>query len=183
MSNQATVVKVNLEIADMDRNYYQGHRHTLARHTSESDQRFMARILAFALNASDSLAFASNNGAEDGEAELAEKDLIGDMRLWVSFGTPDEKRLRKASKQSRQVQLFAHGSDNVPSWWQQNKNALVRFQNLKIWQLSDSEITATAPFISRNMKLRCNISDGQLWLSNDAHSVTLAPRVLKDYAA
>lgn len=183
MANKSTVFKVNLEIADMDRNYYQGHRHTLARHPEETDARFMARILAFALNASDTLAFASNTRAEDGEPELAEKDLIGDMHLWVGFGTPDEKRIRKASKRSKQVQLFAHGSENVPSWWQQNKNALARVHNLKVWQLSEPEMSATAPLISRNMKLRCNISDGQLWLCNDEHSVTLAPTLLKDYAA
>lgn len=183
MANKSSVVKVNLEIADMDRNYYQGHRHTLSRHPSETDERFMARILAFALNASDTLAFSTHGSAEDGEPELAEKDLIGDVHLWVSFGTPDEKRLRKASKRARQVQLFAHGSEKVPTWWQQNKNALARFQNLRIWQLSEPEITATAPLISRNMKLRCNISDGQLWLSNEEHSVTLAPTMLKDYAA
>lgn len=183
MSSTSTVIKVDLEIADMDRNYYRGHRHTLARHPDETDQRLIVRILAFALNASDSLAFSRNPKPEDGEPELADKDLTGDINLWVSLGMPDEKRLRRASNQSKQVQHFAYDCEKVPLWWQQNKNALSRVQNLRVWQLAEPEISATAPLISRNMKLQCNITDGQMWLSNNSHSVILNPTLLKDYAA
>ena len=57
MALKATIYKADLQIADMDRHYYAGHSLTIARHPSENDERMMARVLAFALNASESLAF------------------------------------------------------------------------------------------------------------------------------
>lgn len=57
MALKATIYKAELQIADMDRNYYQTHLLTLARHPSETDERMMIRLLAFAIHASDSLTF------------------------------------------------------------------------------------------------------------------------------
>ena len=38
MALKATIFKADLQIADMDRNYYQGHALTLSRHPSETDE-------------------------------------------------------------------------------------------------------------------------------------------------
>ena len=57
MALKATIFKADLHIADMARNYYAEHALTVARHPSETDERMMARILAFALNADERLAF------------------------------------------------------------------------------------------------------------------------------
>jgi uncharacterized protein YaeQ len=48
MAIKATIFKANLNIADMERHYYQEHLLTLARHPSETDERMMVRLLAFA---------------------------------------------------------------------------------------------------------------------------------------
>ena len=39
----------------MDRNYYADHVLTLARHPSETDERMMVRVLAFALHANETI--------------------------------------------------------------------------------------------------------------------------------
>ena len=62
MALKSTVFRLDLQIADMERNYYAGHSLTIARHPSENDERMMVRVLAFALNATDSLAFAQSIG-------------------------------------------------------------------------------------------------------------------------
>ena len=49
MAAKATIFKADLQIADMDRNYYQTHALTIARHPSETDERMMVRLLAFPL--------------------------------------------------------------------------------------------------------------------------------------
>ena len=48
MALKATIFKAELQISDMDRNYYHDHALTLARHPSETDERMMVRLLAFA---------------------------------------------------------------------------------------------------------------------------------------
>jgi hypothetical protein len=51
MALKATIFKAGLQIADLDRHYYGDHALTLARHPSETDERMMVRLLAFALHA------------------------------------------------------------------------------------------------------------------------------------
>ena len=52
MAVKATIFKAELQVSDMDRNYYQTHSLTLAQHPSETEERLMVRLLAFALNRS-----------------------------------------------------------------------------------------------------------------------------------
>ena len=50
MAIKATIHKAQLQIADMDRGIYGDHNVIIARHPSETDERMMIRLLAFALN-------------------------------------------------------------------------------------------------------------------------------------
>ena len=76
MAIKSTIFKVNLQIADMERHYYGDHALTLARHPSETDERMMVRLLAFALHANQYLEFGQGMTADD-EADLWQKDLTG----------------------------------------------------------------------------------------------------------
>ena len=76
MALPSTVFKAELQISDMDRNYYQTNVVTLARHPSETDERMMMRVLAFAMNASENLSFANGLTAND-EPDLWQKDFSG----------------------------------------------------------------------------------------------------------
>jgi Uncharacterized protein conserved in bacteria len=81
MALKASIFKVNLDISDMDRHYYQSHALTLARHPSETDLRMMTRIIAFALNAHDELAFTKGLSTQD-EPDLWNKSLSDEIELW-----------------------------------------------------------------------------------------------------
>jgi len=89
MALKATIFKAALQIADMDRNYYHDHALTIARHPSETDERMMVRVLAFALHAHDALAFGNGLSAED-EPDLWQKDLTGAIRIWIDVGLPHD---------------------------------------------------------------------------------------------
>ena len=90
MALNATTYKVEPAISDMDRGYYATHALTLARHPSETDERMMVRVLAFALHAHEYLEFGQGMTNED-EADLWRKDLTGAIELWIDVGIPDEK--------------------------------------------------------------------------------------------
>ena len=51
MALKSTIFKVNLQISDMDRHYYNEHNFTIARHPSETDARMMVRLVAFSIHA------------------------------------------------------------------------------------------------------------------------------------
>ncbi|MEJ6522314.1 YaeQ family protein [Shewanella bicestrii] len=179
MALKATVFKVNLQIADMDRGYYQDHQLTLAQHPSETDGRMMVRLLAFILNASETLSFTKGLCVDD-EPELWDKSLSGEVDLWIEFGQADEKWLRKASGRAKAVQLFTYGGRSVPIWWKQNQAALERYKNLKVWNIAEESVTAMEVLVSRTMSLQASISEGQVWLSDNEHSVLIEPEMLKD---
>lgn len=179
MALKATVFKIQLQIADMDRHYYQDHSLTLAQHPSENDERMMVRLLAFAMNASPTLTFTKGLSTEDDEPELWDKSLDGNIQLWIEFGHSDEKWLRKASGRAQQVQLFCYGGRSTDVWWKQQQQALQRYQNLQVTDIPEAAVKAMATLVSRTMNLQCNISEGQIWLSDTSQSVLIEPVILK----
>ncbi len=178
MALKSTIYKVQLQIADMDRNYYHDHSLTLAQHPSETDARMMLRLLAFALNASKSLEF-SKGLCVDSEPELWQKSLSDEIELWIEFGQSDEKWIRKACGRAKQVQLFAYGGRSVPIWWQQNEQAFSRYNNLQVWNIPEDAVKAMGELVSRTMIIQFNITEGEVWMSNELGSVQIVPEVLK----
>ena len=105
MALNATIYRCRLAISDIDRGYYQTHQLTIARHPSETDERMMVRLLAFALNADEHLTF-TRGLCRDDEPELWQRSLSDEILLWIELGQPDEKRIRKACAVSERVFVY-----------------------------------------------------------------------------
>jgi uncharacterized protein YaeQ len=176
MALKSTIFKVELQIADLDRNYYQNHTLTVARHPSETDERMMARVLAFAMYADPALAFGKGLSSED-EPDLWRKDLTGAIDLWIEVGLPEEKRIRRACGRARQVVVLTYGGRTADMWWLQNQAALQRQDNLTVINLSAEESRALAALAARGMQLQCTLQEAELWLIVDGESTRIAPDV------
>lgn len=177
MALKATVFKVTLTIADMDRHYYADHALTIAQHPSETDERMMIRLLAFALHASDELEFTRGLSTDD-EPELWEKSLSDEIELWIELGLPEEGRLRKACNRAKRVILYTYGGRAVPLWWEKHKNKLNRFDNLTIINLSPEATSALAALAQRAMSLQVSIQDGDVGIAGDTQHVQIEPAPL-----
>ena len=169
MALKATIFRAEVQVADMERNYYGTHALTLARHPSENDERMMVRLLAFALNAHERLEFGSSIGNDD-EPDLWLKDLTGSIDLWIDVGLPDEKRIRRACGRSGRVIVYCYGR-GVDLWWKQTGDKLARSDNLSVIELPLAATQGIAKLAERNMKLNCTIQDGQVWLAGPDESV------------
>ena len=170
MALKATICKAALQIADMDHNYYQDHALTIARHPSETDERMMVRVLAFALHASDALSFGKGLSTDD-EPDLWQKDLTGSIQVWIDVGMPDEKRIRRACGRADEVFVYGYGGHGASLWWETISGDLERTRNLTVKILSSATTRALAKLASRNMQLNCTIQDEQVWLANENESV------------
>jgi len=173
MALGATIFKAELRISDMDRNYYRDHALTIARHPSETDERMMVRVLAFALHAHDALAFGKGLGADD-EPDLWQKDLTGAIDVWIDVGQPDEKRVRRACGRAARVFIYAYGDRVVDKWWDRARGGLEHVSNLKVMKLSSASSQAAARLAERTMRLDCTIQDGQIWLADATQTVEVA---------
>ena len=178
MAIKATIFKVNLQIADMERHYYQDHALILARHPSETDERMMVRLLVFALHAHQYLEFGQGMTADD-EADLWQKDLTGAIELWIDVGLPDEKLIRKACGRANRVMVYCYGGRTADMWFAQNSSQFERLKNLTVINLPTESTRAIAKLAQRNMQLQCTIQDGQVWLSDGNESVQVERVVLK----
>jgi uncharacterized protein YaeQ len=178
MAIKATIFKADLQIADMDRNYYADHSLTLARHPSETDERMMVRLLAFAMFAHPQLGFGKGMCVED-EADLWQKDLTGAIELWIDVGLPDEKWTRKACGRAGRVVLISYGGRTADLWWNANQSKYLRQENLSVFNLPPEATQALAALASRTMRLQCSIQDGQIWITDTQTTVHVEPLQLR----
>ena len=176
MATKATIFKADLQIVDMDRNYYQEHALTLARHPSETDERMMLRILAFARHASDTLTFTRGLSSSD-EPDLWQKDLTGAIEYWIELGQPDEKRLRKSCGRSQQVLVYCYSGNSAGIWWQQNSAALANIKNLAVLNIPAEKSKALAQLAQRNMQLQATLQDGDIWIADSESNVEVTPGI------
>jgi uncharacterized protein YaeQ len=160
----------------MDSNYYAAHNLTIAKHPSETEERLMVRLIAFALFASDRIAFGKGL-SDDEEPDLWQKDLTGAIELWIEVGLPDERVLRKACGRSNQVAVLLYGGRNAEIWWDQNSKALLKLNNLIVVNLTTTAELADAA--NRNMNVSCMIQDNEMLVTHDAGSFSISPAVLK----
>lgn len=174
MALTATIFKASLQISDMDRHYYGEHQLTLARHPSETDERMMVRLLAFALHADEQLTFTKGLCADE-EPDLWLKNLTDEIELWIDVGLPDERRVRKACNRSIKVFLYIYGGRGADLWWQRNADKLQRFTNLTVVEFPEAASKELANLAQRNMQLQCTVQDGEIWVSCDEHSLSVSP--------
>ena len=174
MAQKATIYKVELSVSDMDRHYYETHKLTVAKHPSETDERLMVRILAFALNAHEQLEMTKGLSTDD-EPDIWQKSLSGELELWVALGLPSEKVVRQSCGKAGKVIVYSYGGRTADMWWEKIKNSTTRFDNLQVVNLSEKKTSELAKLASRAMKLQVNIQDGEVMVSLDGDIVYVTP--------
>jgi uncharacterized protein YaeQ len=181
MALKSTIYKAHLQIADMDRQVYGEHALTLALHPSETEERLLVRLLAFALNvpADDhrgALQFA--RGLSDGdEPDLWQRDLSGQLVQWIEVGQPDERRLAKACGRAERVVVYAY-AQATPIWWAGVSAKLSRLDKLGVWQLPAPQSQALSALAQRSMQWQVTVQDGHAWVNDGSRSVELQPIAL-----
>ncbi len=181
MALKATIYKATIQVADMDRNLYGDHELTIARHPSETDERMLVRLLAFALNVPDdgdhgALEFAKDMWDAD-EPALWQKDLTGQMMHWIEVGQPDDRRMLQCSARSRRASVYSFNS-STPQWWSGVREKIARARNLTIWQVPSAQSQALAALANRSMKLDVTVQDGAVWMGDGKHSMEVSPQKL-----
>ncbi|HRG15667.1 MAG TPA: YaeQ family protein [Pseudomonadota bacterium] len=173
MSPKSTVYKVELQVSDLDRHYYQEHNLTLALHPSETEERLMVRLLAFAMNADERLLFGRGLSSDD-EPDLWRRDDTGEIDLWIETGQPDEADIRRACGRARQVVIYTYSGRSAQVWWDKIGSNLNR-KNLTVIDLPAESVQALAGLCERTMRLQCMIEDRHVQLMNSGGSVSIDP--------
>lgn len=164
MAQKATIYKVELSVSDMDRHYYETHKLTIAKHPSETDERMMLRLLAFALNAHEQLEMTKGLSTDD-EPDIWEKSLSGELISWITLGLPSEKIVRQSCGKAKSVVVYTYGGNPADVWWTKTKNSTTRFDNLTVVNLAQQETNELAKMADRTMQMQVNIQEGEVMVS------------------
>ncbi len=181
MALKSTIYKATLQIADIDRQLYADHALTLALHPSETEERLLVRLLAFALQVPHddhhgALVFA--RGLSDGdEPDLWQHDLSGRLLHWVEVGQPDERHLARACSRADRVTLYLFGSA-AHIWWAGIQAKIVRLSKLTVWQIPSPQAQSLAKLAARSMQWQVTVQDGHVWVHSGDASLELTPQRL-----
>ncbi len=182
MALKSTIFKAQVQIADMDRPLYATHSLTLAQHPSETDERLMIRVLAFALNVppddhDGTLEFGKGLSDTD-EPDLWRRNLAGEIEHWIDLGQPDDRRLIRAAGRARRVTAIGYHAA-LPIWWKGIAGKVARLGNLDVWAIPPEQSQALALLARRTMQLQVTVQDGLVWVADDERSVEIAPQRLQ----
>ncbi len=177
MAKGSTIYKADLSISDTERDYYCDHQLTLACHPSETTERMMMRILAFALNADENLTPAGGMSEAD-EPDLWLKDLTGAITLWIEVGQPDERRILKACGRAGHVIIYTYGTKPLV-WINSIESKIAKAKNLSIYSINAESAKALGAMAERNMELQITKDHDELWVRSETKAVSVDITVLK----
>jgi len=168
MALPATIHRATIELSDIDRSLYQRLEATVARHPSETAERMVARLLAYALCYSEGLSFTRGICAGD-EPDLWSREPDGRVREWIEVGLPDPDRLRKAARHAGRVVLVASGG-GLNRWLEQSRAKLAGIDNLAIITLDQPFVARLADKLQRVVDWSLTVTEGVIYLSFDGET-------------
>lgn len=176
MALPSTVYKATVQFADLDRGVYETLQATLARHPSETEERLVARVLAYLLFYEQGLGFTKGVSAGD-EPDLWSKGPDGRVLAWVEVGLPDPERLLKAVRHAGRVGLLACGT-GLANWERQHLPKLARSGSITVVALEQSFLSRLVERLERGIVWSVTITEGTLYLQIGDETLETIPRRL-----
>ena len=163
MALSATIHNFTLRLADADRQVYETLELRVARHPSESEDRLVARVLAYALEYGEGIAFSRGLSDPD-EPAIAVRDLTGVLTAWIDVGLPDAARLHKAGKAARRVAVYAHRD---PSVWLRGLagERIHRGAEMALHAFDRDLIAGLVKHLDRRVSMDLSVSEQHLYVS------------------
>jgi uncharacterized protein YaeQ len=176
MALPSTIHRASIQLSHVDRDIYESVQTTIARHPSETAERLVARLLAYALFFEPGLAFTKGVGAGD-EPALWVIGADGRVVTWIEVGLPDPDRLIKASRHSGRVVLLAC-SPSRSRWMEQYLATLAVIPNITILCLDQLFLNTLAASLRRSIAWSLTITEGSLYLGVDGETLESAITLL-----
>ena len=165
MALKPTIYKFKIALTDLNRNYYDTLSLTVAQHPSETIERMMVRMLAFCINAEESLLFTKGLSTAE-EPDLWTHTADGRIGVWIDVGEPDPDRIKKATRIAQTVKVYSFNSkSNV--WWMQEQ---AKFAPLTaaIFQFQWPQIQTLATLAQRTMDISVTITEESAFVATES---------------
>jgi uncharacterized protein YaeQ len=166
----STIYRFDIDLADSDRHVYESLALHVACHASESEEYLVARVLAYALEYTEGIAFT--RGLSEPETPAIEvRDLTGALRSWIEIGAPDAARLHKACKASPRVAVYMH-KDPVQWLRELAGERIHRGDVLELYAIDRRLVGDLVARLDRRMSFALSVTDRELTVSIGAETLT-----------
>ena len=163
MALGSILYRVNVELSDVDRGIYERLRLRLACHPSESAERLVTRLLAYALLYEPGLEFG--RGLSDSEEPaLWSHDSTGQLLHWIDVGLPSAERIHAASKRAPRVSIVCHRSLDALER-EMRKKEVHRAEQIQVLLLDPDFVAQLAACLERSGEWTVVHSEGELSVS------------------
>jgi uncharacterized protein YaeQ len=158
-----------IALSDIDRGEYAQLELKVARHPSESDAYMCTRVLAYALEHQEGIAFSQGLSASD-EPAVWVRDLTGRLKDWIEVGAPDAARLHRASKAADRVVVYCH--KDIATY--QRNLAGQRIHNadqIGLVEIERGFLDRLCALVGRRNALSLVVTEGQVYLEMAGESL------------
>ena len=164
MALGATIYNIHIDLADADRQVYESLDLRVARHPSESEEYLLTRVLAYALEYTEGIAFSAGGLSDADAPAMTVRDMTGALRSWIEIGSPDAARLHRASKASPRVVVYT--SRDIDRFVDSLSAAKIhRAEKLELYAIDRALVAALAARLDRRMAFTLTVGDRELFLS------------------
>ncbi|MDP9141786.1 MAG: YaeQ family protein [Pseudomonadota bacterium] len=172
MALTATMHTFTIQLADMDRSVYADFELRVAQQPSETVEFMLVRVLAYCLEYQDGIALTEGVAAVDEPAVLV-RDLTGRITAWIEVGAPDAERVHRGSKHAGRAAVYAH-RDPAQLLAQYAGKKIHRAAEVPVHSFGREFLADAAKRLQRRSKLAISVTERQLYLDIDGHSMSAA---------
>lgn len=176
MATKPTIYKLRIALSDLERNYYDSLNLTVALHPSETHERMMARIMAYCIHAQEGLGFAKGLSDTD-EPDIWVRTMDEQIELWIDVGEPSQERIKKASRQAKQVVVYSFNSKS-DVWWEQGKSKFAML-NADITRFNHLEMSHLCDLVARTMDISVTITGQSAYVASELGEVEVGWQILQ----
>lgn len=159
-----------IELSDVRRGRYEPLSFTVAQHPSESVAYLVTRVLAFALEQEEGLAFSRGGLGDAEEPAMSVTDLTGRRTAWIEVGLPSAERLHRASKAADRVAVWPHR--DASAWFRLLEGARIhRAERIEVQALDLALIEAVGAALGRRNTMSLTASEDEVYVEIGGRSL------------
>jgi len=167
----ATIYNFDIDLNDFDRGVFEALALRVARHPSESEEFLLTRVIAYALEYAEGIAFSPGGLSDPDTPAITVRDMTGALRTWIDIGTPEAERLHRATKAAARVAVYVH-RDPAQFVARLAGERIHRAEALEIWAIDRALLAALTARLDRRMNFSLSVSERELTVSIGLETLT-----------
>ncbi len=171
MAMTTTLYRFQIELSDIDRAVYETLDFRVAQHPSEGIHYLLTRVLAFALNSGEDLAFAPTGLHDPDAAAISIPEANGGFRLLIEIGSPSAKKLHKATKLSRAVKVYTYKNPEL-MMKELREEKIHRAEDIEFYSVSPAFLDEIVPLLKKDNRWGILFNDGTITIQAGEKSVS-----------